>query len=402
MDWQVSRTASVLWRYVQELKEDADSSVFYDLTVHCSDGLLAWNRLHIGISLPSCAALLAPEVLYTPASCLSSFSLLLLLLQLCTSSLYQVPETEVALSLPDLTVGELRKLLEEQLPKTDPNIHPSLLPKEEEVSYKLVERRPVTPPPPSPSPLSPDAGPPSPDAGDFFGSGPPSDVESANESQEISKKRKKSVGFADTSSDTDESENESLLKRSARKKKDKKHPMVKINKFDIKMEPDENGTKKKKKRKKKIIKMYNSDDDFDLAFDMALKGSDASSDEEVATSSKRRLRHVDLDVLRESVKLNMDCMVTVINYELTEEQLEDRVVQLRKTRERGSRTVKEENMVPDVKMEPQEPETRVVVDAIECGGAEEEAIEQHITRYRTFMSSSPTLTFVSIHAFSTV
>ena len=67
MDWQVSRTASVLWRYVQELKEDADSSIFYDLTVHCSDGLLAWNRLHIGISLPSCAALLAPEVLYTPA-----------------------------------------------------------------------------------------------------------------------------------------------------------------------------------------------------------------------------------------------------------------------------------------------------------------------------------------------
>ena len=113
MDWQVSRHSSVLWGFIQELQQDPKCSLFFDLTIYCSDGDLPWNRLCLALSIPSCAAILNSDV----------------------------PETEVAVSLADITMSELQAQLSSCLP-IKATIHPSLVPGGGKVSYNLVPAKP--------------------------------------------------------------------------------------------------------------------------------------------------------------------------------------------------------------------------------------------------------------------
>ena len=58
MDWQVSRPSDTLWRLVRQLQAQPESTLFYDIVIYCSDGALPWNRLCLALSLPSCAVVL--------------------------------------------------------------------------------------------------------------------------------------------------------------------------------------------------------------------------------------------------------------------------------------------------------------------------------------------------------
>ena len=108
MDWQVSRPLATLWRLVRQLQAEPGSSLFYDIVIYCSDGALSWNRLCLAICLPSCAVVLAED---------------------------SSTESEVSVSLPDLTVCQAKEVLETSLPK-ESLLHPSLLPSS--ASYTLV------------------------------------------------------------------------------------------------------------------------------------------------------------------------------------------------------------------------------------------------------------------------
>jgi len=116
MDYRLSRHTSVLWNFVQELQGQADNRQFFDLTIYCSDGSLPWNRLCLALSVPSCAVLLdhgGPR---------------------------WTEETDVTVSLADVTVDELRATLESCLPGSAITIHPSLIPGGGKVAFDLVER----------------------------------------------------------------------------------------------------------------------------------------------------------------------------------------------------------------------------------------------------------------------
>ena len=110
MDWKVSRSPELLWQEVQQLLRDPSTTIFHDIILHCSDGPLPWNRLCLALSFPSCEAVLAKD--------LNS-------------------ESEVAVSLPDLTVWQAKEVLEGSLPKSSKTgLHPSLQPST--TSYTLV------------------------------------------------------------------------------------------------------------------------------------------------------------------------------------------------------------------------------------------------------------------------
>ena len=477
MDWQVTRHTSVLWGFIQELQQDPKCSLFFDLTIYCSDGELPWNRLCLALSIPSCAAILN----------------------------YDVPETEVAVSLADITMAELQTELENCLP-IKATIHPSLVPGGGKVSYNLV--------PAKPSMQNGDVGSDSDacagdqldpsdeennsgilpkkrkeklkkkcsklkkktkrriqsesESGDDFNAGDVLDPSDEGES-EVSKdgsevenleknKRQKSkrnyskyekpaefdsdewedfcgggggvsagelsIGESDeeeSSLDEDsesqtkskrrrkasesesESEEDSPKRGPKRKRRVKKmaessdeetesdeeeQPMVAINANDIKLEPGvEPKTKKKRprgpksRRKKKLKKKRrvkfddDEDGDYDMAMSLAISGSEDSSEKEY-----------DFGKIARSEKLTMDCRADVAKYELTENQLDDKMVIVRKTRKalrRPGRPVKKEKELPEpmeVKMEVVE-EERIPVD-ITAGGVEEEVVAPLITKYQ--------------------
>merc|ERR1719460_612693 len=86
-------------------------------------------------------------------------------------------------------------------------------------------------------------------------------------------------------------------------------------------------------------------------------------------------RDYDYGKIARSAKLSMDCRADISKYGLTEDQLDDRMVVVRKTKRsvRRGRPVKKEKEVPEpmeVKMEVVE-EERIPVD-ITTGGVEEE------------------------------
>merc|ERR1712008_332432 len=86
------------------------TTIFHDIILHCSDGPLPWNRLCLALSLSSFEAVLAKD--------LNS-------------------ESEIAVSLPDLTVWQAKEVLESSLPKSSKSgLHPSLQPST--TSYPLV------------------------------------------------------------------------------------------------------------------------------------------------------------------------------------------------------------------------------------------------------------------------
>ena len=479
MDWQVTRHTSVLWGFIQELQQDPKCSLFFDLTIYCSDGELPWNRLCLALSIPSCAAILN----------------------------YDVPETEVAVSLADITMAELQTQLENCLP-IKATIHPSLVPGGGKVSYNLV--------PAKPSMQNGDVGSDSDacagdqfdpsdeennsgilpkkrkeklkkkcsklkkktkkriqsesESGDDFNAGDvldPSDegesevskdgsevenleknkrqkskrnyskyekpaefdsdewedfcgggggvsagelsigesdeeessLDEDSESQTKSKRRRK-ASESESESEEDSPKRKRGPKRKRRVKKmaessdeetesdEEEQPMVAINANDIKLEPGvEPKTKKKRprgpksRRKKKLKKKRrvkfddDEDGDYDMAMSLAISGSEDSSEKEY-----------DFGKIARSEKLTMDCRADVAKYELTENQLDDKMVIVRKTRKalrRPGRPVKKEKEIPEpmeVKMEVVE-EERIPVD-ITAGGVEEEVVAPLITKYQ--------------------
>ena len=479
MDWQVTRHTSVLWGFIQELQQDPKCSLFFDLTIYCSDGELPWNRLCLALSIPSCAAILN----------------------------YDVPETEVAVSLADITMAELQTQLENCLP-IKATIHPSLVPGGGKVSYNLV--------PAKPSMQNGDVGSDSDacagdqldpsdeennsgilpkkrkeklkkkcsklkkktkrriqsesESGDDFNAGDvldPSDegesevskdgsevenleknkrqkskrnyskyekpaefdsdewedfcgggggvsagelsigesdeeessLDEDSESQTKSKRRRK-ASESESESEEDSPKRKRGPKRKRRVKKmaessdeetesdEEEQPMVAINANDIKLEPGvEPKTKKKiprgpkSRRKKKLKKKRrvkfddDEDGDYDMAMSLAISGSEDSSEKEY-----------DFGKIARSEKLTMDCRADVAKYELTENQLDDKMVIVRKTRKalrRPGRPVKKEKEIPEpmeVKMEVVE-EERIPVD-ITAGGVEEELVAPLITKYQ--------------------
>ena len=477
MDWQVTRHTSVLWGFIQELQQDPKCSLFFDLTIYCSDGELPWNRLCLALSIPSCAAILN----------------------------YDVPETEVAVSLADITMAELQTQLENCLP-IKATIHPSLVPGGGKVSYNLV--------PAKPSMQNGDVGSDSDacagdqldpsdeenntgilpkkrkeklkkkcsklkkktkrriqsesESGDDFNAGDvldPSDegesevskdgsevenleknksqksnyskyekpaefdsdewedfcgggggvsagelsigesdeeessLDEDSESQTKSKRRRK-ASESESESEEDSPKRKRGPKRKRRVKKmaessdeetesdEEEQSMVAINANDIKLEPGvEPKTKKKRprgpksRRKKKVKKKRrvkfddDEDGDYDMAMSLAISGSEDSSEKEY-----------DFGKIARSEKLTMDCRADVAKYELTENQLDDKMVIVRKTRKalrRPGRPVKKEKELPEpmeVKMEVVE-EERIPVD-ITAGGVEEEMVAPLITKYQ--------------------
>ena len=479
MDWQVTRHTSVLWGFIQELQQDPKCSLFFDLTIYCSDGELPWNRLCLALSIPSCAAILN----------------------------YDVPETEVAVSLADITMAELQTQLENCLP-IKATIHPSLVPGGGKVSYNLVPAKPpmqngdvgsdsdacagdqldpsdeennsgilpkkrkeklkkkcsklkkktkrriqsesesgddfnagdvLDPSDEGESEVSKDGSEvenleknkrqkskskyfkyekpaefDSDEWEDFCGGGggvsagelsigesdeEESSLDEDSESQTKSKRRRK-ASESESESEEDSPKRKRGPKRKRRVKKmaessdeetesdEEEQPMVAINANDIKLEPGvEPKTKKKRprgpksRRKKKVKKKRrvkfddDEDGDYDMAMSLAISGSEDSSEKEY-----------DFGKIARSEKLTMDCRADVAKYELTENQLDDKMVIVRKTRKalrRPGRPVKKEKELPEpmeVKMEVVE-EERIPVD-ITAGGVEEEAVAPLITKYQ--------------------
>ena len=475
MDWQVTRHTSVLWGFIQELQQDPKCSLFFDLTIYCSDGELPWNRLCLALSIPSCAAILN----------------------------YDVPETEVAVSLADITMAELQTQLENCLP-IKATIHPSLVPGGGKVSYNLVPAKPpmqngdvgsdsdacagdqldpsdeenntgilpkkrkeklkkkcsklkkktkkriqsesesgddfnagdvLDPSDEGESEVSKDGSEvenleknksqksnyskyekpaefDSDEWEDFCGGGggvsagelsigesdeEESSLDEDSESQTKSKRRRKA---SESESESEEDSPKRGPKRKRRVKKmaessdeetesdEEEQPMVAINANDIKLEPGvEPKTKKKRprgpksRRKKKVKKKRrvkfddDEDGDYDMAMSLAISGSEDSSEKEY-----------DFGKIARSEKLTMDCRADVAKYELTENQLDDKMVIVRKTRKalrRPGRPVKKEKELPEpmeVKMEVVE-EERIPVD-ITAGGVEEEMVAPLITKYQ--------------------
>ena len=477
MDWQVTRHTSVLWGFIQELQQDPKCSLFFDLTIYCSDGELPWNRLCLALSIPSCAAILN----------------------------YDVPETEVAVSLADITMAELQTQLENCLP-IKATIHPSLVPGGGKVSYNLVPAKPpmqngdvgsdsdacagdqldpsdeennsgilpkkrkeklkkkcsklkkktkkriqsesesgddfnagdvLDPSDEGESEVSKDGSEvenleknksqkskrnyskyekpaefDSDEWEDFCGGGGgvsagelsigESDEEesSLNEDSESQTKSKRRRKASESESESEEDSPKRGPKRNRRVKKmaessdeetesdEEEQPMVAINANDIKLEPGvEPKTKKKRprgpksRRKKKVKKKRrvkfddDEDGDYDMAMSLAISGSEDSSEKEY-----------DFGKIARSEKLTMDCRADVAKYELTENQLDDKMVIVRKTRKalrRPGRPVKKEKELPEpmeVKMEVVE-EERIPVD-ITAGGVEEEVVAPLITKYQ--------------------
>ena len=62
MDWHVSRPSESLWQYVRQLREESSSTLFHDILVYCRDGPLPWNRLCLAFSFPSCQAVIARDL----------------------------------------------------------------------------------------------------------------------------------------------------------------------------------------------------------------------------------------------------------------------------------------------------------------------------------------------------
>ena len=479
MDWQVTRHTSVLWGFIQELQQDPKCSLFFDLTIYCSDGELPWNRLCLALSIPSCAAILN----------------------------YDVPETEVAVSLADITMAELQTQLENCLP-IKATIHPSLVPGGGKVSYNLVPAKPpmqngdvgsdsdacagdqldpsdeenntgilpkkrkeklkkkcsklkkktkrriqsesesgddfnagdvLDPSDEGESEVSKDGSEvenleknkrqkskrnyskyekpaefDSDEWEDFCGGGggvsagelsigesdeEESSLDEDSESQTKSKRRRK-ASESESESEEDSPKRKRGPKRKRRVKKmaessdeetesdEEEQPMVAINANDIKLEPGvEPKTKKKiprgpkSRRKKKLKKKRrvkfddDEDGDYDMAMSLAISGSEDSSEKEY-----------DFGKIARSEKLTMDCRADVAKYELTENQLDDKMVIVRKTRKalrRPGRPVKKEKELPEpmeVKMEVVE-EERIPVD-ITAGGVEEDLVAPLITKYQ--------------------
>ena len=477
MDWQVTRHTSVLWGFIQELQQDPKCSLFFDLTIYCSDGELPWNRLCLALSIPSCAAILN----------------------------YDVPETEVAVSLADITMAELQTQLENCLP-IKATIHPSLVPGGGKVSYNLVPAKPpmqngdvgsdsdacagdqldpsdeennsgilpkkrkeklkkkcsklkkktkrriqsesesgddfnagdvLDPSDEGESEVSKDGSEvenleknksqksnyskyekpaefDSDEWEDFCGGGggvsagelsigesdeEESSLDEDSESQTKSKRRRK-ASESESESEEDSPKRKRGPKRNRRVKKmaessdeetesdEEEQPMVAINANDIKLEPGvEPKTKKKRprgpksRRKKKVKKKRrvkfddDEDGDYDMAMSLAISGSEDSSEKEY-----------DFGKIARSEKLTMDCRADVAKYELTENQLDDKMVIVRKTRKalrRPGRPVKKEKELPEpmeVKMEVVE-EERIPVD-ITAGGVEEDLVAPLITKYQ--------------------
>ncbi len=477
MDWQVTRHTSVLWGFIQELQQDPKCSLFFDLTIYCSDGELPWNRLCLALSIPSCAAILN----------------------------YDVPETEVAVSLADITMAELQTELENCLP-IKATIHPSLVPGGGKVSYNLVPAKPsmqngdvgsdsdacagdqldpsdeennsgilpknrkeklkkkcsklkkktkrriqsesesgedfnagdvLDPSDEGESEVSKDGSEvenleknkrqkskrnyskyekpaefDSDEWEDFCGGGggvsagelsigesdeEESSLDEDSESQTKSKRRRKA---SESESESEEDSPKRGPKRKRRVKKmaessdeetesdEEEQPMVAINANDIKLEPGvEPKTKKKRPRgpksrwkkklkKKRRVKFDDDEDgDYDMAMSLAISGSEDSSEKEY-----------DFGKIARSEKLTMDCRADVAKYELTENQLDDKMVIVRKTRKalrRPGRPVKKEKELPEpmeVKMEVVE-EERIPVD-ITAGGVEEDLVAPLITKYQ--------------------
>ena len=479
MDWQVTRHTSVLWGFIQELQQDPKCSLFFDLTIYCSDGELPWNRLCLALSIPSCAAILN----------------------------YDVPETEVAVSLADITMAELQTELENCLP-IKATIHPSLVPGGGKVSYNLVPAKPsmqngdvgsdsdacagdqlepsdeenntgilpkkrkeklkkkcsklkkktkkriqsesesgddfnagdvLDPSDEGESEVSKDGSEvenleknkrqkskssyskyekpaefDSDECEDFCGGGggvsagelsigesdeEESSLDEDSESQTKSKRRRK-ASESESESEEDSPKRKRGPKRKRRVKKmaessdeetesdEEEQPMVAINANDIKLEPGVEPKNKKKiprgpksRRKKKLKKKRrvkfddDEDGDYDMAMSLAISGSEDSSEKEY-----------DFGKIARSEKLTMDCRADVAKYELTENQLDDKMVIVRKTRKalrRPGRPVKKEKELPEpmeVKMEVVE-EERIPVD-ITAGGVEEELVAPLITKYQ--------------------
>jgi hypothetical protein len=110
MDWRVSRPEETLWQHVRQLLREPGCTLFHDIIIYCSDGVLPWNRLCLALSFPACKAVLAKD--------LNS-------------------EAELAVSLPDLAVWQAKEVLEGSIPiVTGGGLHPSLKPSA--VSYTLV------------------------------------------------------------------------------------------------------------------------------------------------------------------------------------------------------------------------------------------------------------------------
>ena len=169
---------------------------------------------------------------------------------------------------------------------------------------------------------------------------------------------------------------------------EEQQPMVTINATDIKLEPGEEPKTKKRtprgprskrrkmtKKRGRVKSDEDEDDDYDMAMSLAISGSEDSEKE------------YDFAKIARSTKLTMDCRAEITKYDLTEEQLDDRMVIVRQTRSAGARRrgrpVKREKEVAEpmeVKMEVVE-EERIQVD-ITTGGVEEEAVAPLITKYQ--------------------
>ena len=110
MDWQISRQdPEFFWSQVQQLRLESPG-LFFDTTVHCNDGSFSWNRLCLGLSLSSCQPLLTIDLSF---------------------------EVDIVVYLPDLTVQQLKEVLEANLPEESTfSLHPGLT--SSSVSYTLV------------------------------------------------------------------------------------------------------------------------------------------------------------------------------------------------------------------------------------------------------------------------
>ena len=61
MEYAVKRPQLHLWKYIQELKGEAGSKVFYDIDIHCQDGVVSWNRLLLALCHPEFHFLIYPD-----------------------------------------------------------------------------------------------------------------------------------------------------------------------------------------------------------------------------------------------------------------------------------------------------------------------------------------------------
>lgn len=83
------RSPTVLWGFVSDLKLRGDCSLFFDLSIYCSDGAVSWNRLCLALSHPA----------YT--------------------FLMDINREDVAVSMVDCTMAEVKEWLKNSLGKDE-------------------------------------------------------------------------------------------------------------------------------------------------------------------------------------------------------------------------------------------------------------------------------------------